>query len=88
MWGYLKGRLYCENPTPLDQLKQAIQTEIKLISPENYQCRDEIHAKTGRILHRVKRTLYEEHHLQEVVLIKSAGFRNPMLALVLISFIL
>ena len=29
----------------------------------------------------VLRVPYEEHHLQEIVLIKSTGFRNPMLAL-------
>ena len=34
LWGYLKGRVYRENPTTLDQLKEAIQTEIRLISPE------------------------------------------------------
>ena len=35
---------------------------------------------SGRFI--VLRAPYEEHHLQEVVLIKSTGFRNPMLALV------
>ena len=34
LWGYLKGRVYRENPTTLDQLKEAVQIEIRLISPE------------------------------------------------------
>lgn len=34
LWGYLKGRVYRENPTTLDQLKEAIRTEIRLISSE------------------------------------------------------
>ena len=34
LWGYIKGIVYRENLTTLDQLKQAIQTEKRLISPE------------------------------------------------------
>jgi len=34
LWGYIKGRVYHENPTTLDQLREAIQTEKRLISPE------------------------------------------------------
>ena len=83
LWGYIKGRVYRENPTTLDQLKEAIQTEIRVISPEMTSAvMKKNHAKTSRILHRVKRAPYEEYHLQQVVLIKSTGFKNPMLSLV------
>ena len=34
LWGYLKGRVYHENPPTLGQLKEAIKTEIWLISRE------------------------------------------------------
>ena len=34
LWGYLKGRVYRGNPTTLDQLKDVIRREIRLISPE------------------------------------------------------
>ena len=34
LWGYLKSTVYRENPTTLDQLKEAIRTEIGLISSE------------------------------------------------------
>ena len=34
LWGYLKGTVYRENPTTLEQFKEAIQTEIRLIIPE------------------------------------------------------
>ena len=32
VWGYLKSRVYRENPTTIDQLKEAIRTEIGLVS--------------------------------------------------------
>ena len=34
LWGYLKSRVYRENPTTLDQLKEAIRIEIGLVSSE------------------------------------------------------
>ena len=90
LWRYLKGRVYRENPTTFGQLKEVIQIEIRLISPEMTSAVLKTgHVKTCRILHRVKRAPYEEYHLQEVVQIKSRGFRNPMLALIfyLVHFI-
>jgi hypothetical protein len=48
LWGYLKSKVYNNQPNNLEDLKQRIQREIRLISPQTIQnIRNEFYNRLG-----------------------------------------